>query len=80
MLKFVRLTNFLLNPNDINRIIIQPNKYHIYFTTKKVDGFSWSIAGFGFGRILSEVSEIEVCETQHPNDYKIVSNWINKNS
>jgi hypothetical protein len=38
---YIRLTHYLLNPNDINRIIIQPHKYHIFFTNKHVEGFIW---------------------------------------
>jgi hypothetical protein len=80
MRKFLRLTNFALNINDINIIYIKPNKYHIFFTSKKVDGFGWLIAGFGFNSISSKVDEVEVCETEHPKDYKIVTNWLNENS
>lgn len=29
MSRFLRLTNFLLNTNDIHQIVIQPNKYYI---------------------------------------------------
>jgi hypothetical protein len=76
MSRFLRLTNFLLNTNDIHQIVIQPNKY--YIMVKKIDGFNWSIAGFGMGWIHSSPSHIEVCETKQPVDYKIVSDWISK--
>lgn len=76
MSRFIRLTNFLLNTNDIHKIIIQPNKY--YIMSKKLDGFNWSIAGSGIGWIHSSTSEIVVCETKDPIDYKIVSDWISK--
>jgi hypothetical protein len=47
--------------------------------TNKLDGISWSITGSGMGYISSrEDSEIEVCETKHSTDYKIVSDWIDK--
>jgi hypothetical protein len=79
MSKFIKLTNFLLNTNDIHKIVIKPNKYFIHVVTKKLDGFSWSIGAFGIGNISSDIFEIEVCETKHSTDYKIVSDWINKN-
>ena len=79
MSKFIKLTNFLLNANDIHKIVIQPNKYYIHIVSKKLDGFNWSIGGFGLGYISSHTSEIEVCETKHSIDYKIVSDWIRKN-
>jgi hypothetical protein len=78
MSKFIKLTNFVFNTNDLHKIVIQPNKYYIHIVGKKIDGFIWSIGGFGFGNISSFTYEIEVCETKHPTDYKIVSNWISK--
>jgi hypothetical protein len=80
MSKFIKLTNFLLNTNDIHKIVIQPNKYYIHIVSKKIDGFNWDIGSFGLGNISSYTSEIEVCETKNPNDYKIVTGWISKNS
>ena len=79
MSKFIKLTNFLLNTNDIHKIVIQPNKYYIHIVSKKIDGFNWGIHGFGVGNISSYTSEIEVCEIKHSTDYKIVSDWISKN-
>lgn len=79
MQKFMKLTNFLLNTNDIHKIVITPNKYHIHIVGKKLDGFGWSIGSFGIGSIYSYTSEIEVCETKHSTDYKIVTDWINQN-
>ena len=79
MTKFIKLTNFVLNTNDIHRIVISPNKYLIHVVSKKVDGFFWGIGGFGIGNFYSYTSEIEVCQTKHSIDYKIVSDWIDKN-
>ena len=79
MSKFIKFTNFLLNINDIHKISIQPNKYYIHIVSKKIDGFNWGIGWFGLGNISSCNYEIEVCETKHSTDYKIVSEWIDKN-
>ena len=79
MSKFIRLTNMLLNVNDIHKIVIEPNKYYIHIVSKKVDGFNWGVGGFGVGNISSYTSEIEICDTKHPTNYKIISNWISKN-
>jgi len=78
MSKFMKLTNLLLNTNDIHKIVIQPNKYYIHIAPRKIDGFSWSIGGFGIGTISSHTSEIELCKTKDSIDYKIVSDWISK--
>lgn len=79
MSKFIKLTNVILNTNDIFKIVINPNKYIINIVSKKMDGFTWSIGGFGIGNISSYTSEIEICEIKHPADYKIVAEWIEKN-
>jgi len=79
MSKFLKLTNFLLNINDIHKIGIQPNKYCIHIVSKKMDGFNWSIGAFGLGNISSYTYEIEICETNNSTDYKIVTDWIDKN-
>jgi hypothetical protein len=79
MSKFIKLTGMILNTNDIHKIIINPNKYYICVASKKVEGFSWNFNGFGLGFISSYTAQIEVCETNHPTDYKIVSDWINQN-
>ncbi len=75
MSKFIRLTNCLINTNDIHSILIQPNKYVIQIVSKKINGINWGI----FGYVSSFTGEIEVCEKKHSNDYKIVSEWISKN-
>ena len=79
MSKFLKLTNFLLNTNDIHKIVIKPNKYLFHIVSKKMDGFNWGIGGFGIGNISSYTYEFEVCETNHSTDYKIVTDWIGKN-
>jgi len=79
MSKFIKFTGLLLNTNDIHKIVIQPNKYYIRIMSKEIDGFNWIIGSFGLGKISSYTSEMEVCETKHPTDYKILSDWISKN-
>ena len=78
MSRFLKLTNFILNANDIHKIVIKPNVYHIHIASKKFNGFSWTTAIFGVGSISSYSDLIEVCERKHATDYKIVSEWINK--
>jgi hypothetical protein len=79
MARFLKLTNMLINTNDIHKIIINPNKYYIYIMTKKFNGFTWLIGGSGVGFASSHEEQIEVCKTKHSTDYKIVTEWINKN-
>jgi len=76
MSKFIKLTNIMVNVNYIQSIVIKPNKYYINIVSNKFDGKKWSVLGSGVGDIYSYNSEIEVCETKDPSDYKIVSEWI----
>ena len=78
MSRFLRLTNFMINTNDIHKISIQPNKYIIHVISKKIDGFTFGVYGFGTGHLSSCVSEIEVCEKKHVNDYKKMTDWVNQ--
>ena len=69
-----------MNTNDIHKIVIHPNKYFIHIVSKEIYGFSWSLGGgLGIGNIYSHTCKIEVCETKHKNDYKILTDWIDKN-
>jgi hypothetical protein len=79
MSKFIKLTNLIVNVNYIQTIVIKPNKYYINVITNKFDGSNWNVPGFGIGTISSYNYEIEVCETKHSSDYKIVSDWIGQN-
>ena len=69
------------NPDEANQIVLDngTNKYFINVASNKFEGSKWNVIGFGFGNISSYNCEIEVCESQNPNDYKIVSDWISKN-
>lgn len=78
MSKFLRLTNLIININHIHTIDIKPNKYFINIVSNQFNGLQWTAAGFGFGQISSDNYEIEVCETKHSYDYKIVSDFIDK--
>jgi len=78
MSKFIKLTNFLLNANDIHKIVIQPNKYFIHIVSKQINGFNCGLYGWSIGNINSYTFEIEVCKEKNSIDYKILSDWINK--
>ena len=79
MSKFIKLTNILFNTNDIHKIIIKQNKYHIHIISKKINGFYCNFNVIGSGYISSYTEEIEVCKIENSDDYKKVSNWISDN-
>jgi hypothetical protein len=76
MSKFLKFTNLIINKNYIQSIVIKPNKYYIQLVSNKFDGSKCSVVGFGIGNISSYNYEIEVCETKHSINYKILSDWI----
>ena len=76
MSKFLKLTNILFNTCDIHKIVIKPHKYHIHIASRNLNGLHFMVGGFGSGHISSNTDEIEVCETKHSIDYKIVADWI----
>jgi hypothetical protein len=65
-----------LNTSDIHKIVINPNKYDIHVVTRQITGNSWNISAFGLGNIYSNNYEIEICKTNDPTDYKIITDWI----
>jgi hypothetical protein len=78
MARFLKLTTMLLNTNDIHKIMINPTKYVIHIESKQIEGILHYSIWNGVGRQLSNVEELEVCETKNPLDYKMVSEWIDK--
>lgn len=76
MSRFIKLTKILVNINNITSISIQPNKYLIHLAKNNNDGFGMFILGSGLWNSSSTNYQIEVCETEHQDDYKIVSEWI----
>jgi hypothetical protein len=78
MPRFLKLTNFLLNTNDIHKVAISPGKYFIHIIGKMFSGNMWQFGIIGFGVISTDNQVIEVCETADSIDYKIVSEWIHR--
>ena len=76
MSRFLKLTDAIINVNHIRLIQLKSNKYKIQLATNYFDGF-WLL---GSGSIKSNSYEVTVCEKEHPEDYKLVTKWINKNS
>jgi hypothetical protein len=76
MSRFLKLTKFLFNTTDILQIVIEPNKYFIHLRASNFSGNMWQAGMIGFGTISTDRHVIEVCETAHSADYKIVSEWI----
>lgn len=74
MSRFLRLTNMLLNVNQIRLIEISPDKYTIRMNSHHING----IVLFGSGWFDSYNHNFDCCKKEHSTDYKIISDWLEK--
>ena len=72
MSQFIKLTSIIINKNLITSIFMKQNKYHIYTVENNINGFMF----FGSGVVNSSPEKIVICKEKSPEDYKIISKWI----
>jgi hypothetical protein len=72
MSHFIKLTSMIINKNLITSVFMKQNKYHIYTVENNINGFML----FGSGAVDSSPEKIVICEEKSPEDYKIISKWI----
>ena len=72
MSQFIKLTSMIINKNLITSVFIKQNKYHIYTAENNIDGYMF----FGTGVVESSPEKIVICEEKSPEDYRIISSWI----
>jgi len=73
MSRFLKLSKCVINTQLIRYILIKPTKYAFKLMSGSVQGY-WM---FGSGSISTDNPYIIVCEKEDPEDFKIVSKWIN---
>ena len=73
--RFLRLTSFLINVNQIRRIDINPGVYKIHLIPTELSGFTL----VGSGTFQSSAETYTVIEKVNIIDYKLISDWINNN-
>jgi len=73
--RFLRLTSFLINVNQIRRIDINPGAYKMHLIPSEFSGFTL----VGSGSFQSSAETYTATEKDHSTDYKIISDWINNN-
>ena len=67
--RFLRLTNFLLNVNQIRRIDINPGVYKIHLMPSEFSGFTL----VGSGSFQSSAETFSATEKDNIIDYKLIS-------
>jgi len=72
MSQFIKLTSMIINKNLITSVYMKQNKYHIYTVENNTNGYMF----FGSGVVDSSPENIVICEEKSPEDYKIISKWI----
>jgi len=70
--RFLRLTHFLLNVNQIRRIDISPGVYKIHLIPTEFSGFTL----VGSGTFQSSAETYTATEKDNIIDYKLISDWI----
>lgn len=73
--RFLRLTSFLINVNQIRRIDINPGLYKIHLIPTELSGFTL----VGSGTFQSSAETYTVTEKDNRIDYKLIDEWINNN-
>lgn len=71
-MKFIRLSQIIINPLQLSTIVMKENKYYIHMMRNK------GTILFGSGGF--DCDEIEVCKKKNPEEYKTVSEWIDQNT
>ncbi len=75
-IKFIRLSNVIINPNKIIKIHIEPAKYYI-----EIDRLRRLRGGLTIGELkYGNQSFIEVCQERNAKDYRTLKNWIDYDS
>ena len=72
MSRFLRLTNTLVNVNQIRFIDINPDEYKIKLISSNFRG----VILFGSGNIESDNTRITITKKENLEDYTIVSDWL----
>lgn len=71
-MKFIRLSQFIVNPLQISKIVVKENSYHMHLNEMT------GVILFGSGGFGSRT--LDLYKDTHPEDYKIISEWIEQNT
>ena len=72
--RFLRLKTVVINTAHINKITIKPHMYYIHMNRPYNNGFML-LGGGGFN---TDYDRFDICKKNDPEEYHIVSNWLNE--
>ena len=72
MMKFIKLSNLIINTSKISTVRMIDNRYIIKIACSNTSGFI--VAGSGWIHSIDTV--IHVCQKKDPEDYNIVTKWV----
>lgn len=75
-LRFIRLNKYIINPRFIEHIEIKENLYIVSLSNSSIDGTS--ICSLGW--INSSFKQFTICSKNNPDDYKIITKWLDTNT
>lgn len=75
IMKFIRLSKWLINPAAIRSITFSDTQYKIAFTSERVKGYIL----FGLGATDSSHLEYIIDKKENPSDYRVMEHWISRN-
>jgi hypothetical protein len=72
-MKFIKLSNLIINTSKISTIKISDTQYLIKMDKINLDGSFF----FGSGFLSNNYNEIKVCKNKDKKDYDIIKDYIN---
>ena len=73
MSRFIKLTRSLINTKYIREIVSHDEMYKLHYYDG-ILGFNIFMLGF----VFTNEKEITICRNKHPKDYKIMTEWVEK--
>ena len=76
---FIRLSDKIINVNMIKTIYISQKQYNIEMISSCGGSSGFLVGGTGLISSNNNTSQINIFEEKSPEDYKYLSDWIEKN-
>lgn len=73
MSRFIKFTNTLINTKYIRKISLENELYILHYNSG-----IWGVNILTIGVLDTFCKEIEICKIKQPDDYKIMTKWIEK--